>query len=57
MDHGSRVDRDCRGAAYVQNLALIGLLGLPIALAIASLGLPLLRFFRYAQLSLVAPLP
>jgi hypothetical protein len=57
MRHHPGLARHRAGAAYIQNLALIGLLALPVAIVLVSLGPPLLQFFRYAQLSLVAPLP
>jgi hypothetical protein len=36
---------------------LVGAVGIAVAAATAWLGLPLLRFFRYAQLILSAPIP
>lgn len=49
--------RDRRGALLAQHLVLVVLFALPVAAATAYLGYPLLRHFRQAQLSLVAPFP
>jgi len=48
---------DTRGSAYIEYLVLVGAVGIVGAAAIAWLGLPLLRLFRYAQLILSAPVP
>ena len=41
----------------VEFLLLIVVFALPVSLAFLSLGMPLLRMFRYAQMSMVGPFP
>lgn len=49
--------RDSRGSAYVEYLTLLAVVTLAGAAAIAALGLPLLRLFRYAELLIALPIP
>jgi Flp pilus assembly pilin Flp len=49
--------RDRQGAAYVEYLALLTLVTLIGAAAVAALGLPLLRMFRFAEMIIVLPIP
>lgn len=53
----SVVDECQRGAIMIEYVFVIALFTFPVCAAFASLGIPLLRFFRYAQLSLVGPFP
>jgi len=52
-----RIARNARGSLLVEYAILVGLFGLVVAAAIAALGLPLLRFYRYAQLVVSGPVP
>jgi Flp pilus assembly pilin Flp len=45
------------GAAYVEYLSLLTLVTLVGAGAVAALGLPLLRMFRFAEVILLLPSP
>ncbi len=45
------------GAIMVEYVFVVALFTFPVCLAFFSLGIPLLRFFRYAQLALVGPFP
>lgn len=49
--------RGAAGAITVEYVFLIALFTFPVSFGFIALGLPLLRFFRYAQLSLVGPFP
>ena len=51
------VVRDTRGAAYVEYLALLTLVTLVGAGAVAALGIPLLRLYRFAEVILLLPAP
>jgi Flp pilus assembly pilin Flp len=51
------VIRDQRGAAYVEYLALLTLVTLVGAGAVAALGIPLLRLYRFAEVILLLPAP
>jgi len=45
------------GAITVEIVFLNAFFALPVGAAFAFLGIPLLRWFRYEQLSLVGPFP
>jgi hypothetical protein len=49
--------RNVSGAAYVEYLALLTLVTLVGAGAVAALGLPLLRLYRFAEVILLLPAP
>jgi Flp pilus assembly pilin Flp len=51
------VVRNERGAAYVEYLALLTLVTLVGAGAVAALGIPLLRLYRFAEVILLLPSP
>jgi Flp pilus assembly pilin Flp len=51
------VVRDRRGAAYVEYLALLTLVTLVGAGAVAALGIPLLRLYRFAEVIILLPAP
>jgi pilus assembly protein CpaF len=46
-----------RGSITVEFVFLTALFALPVSAAFVAIGEPLLQFFRYAQLSMVAPFP
>ena len=46
-----------RGAIMVEFVLLTAAVAIPVAVAFVSLGIPLLRYLRYAQMALVGPLP
>ena len=46
-----------RGVIVVEFVLMTAAVAIPVALAFVSLGIPLLRYLRYAQLALVGPLP
>lgn len=48
---------DKKGAAYVEYLALLTLVTLVGAGAVAALGIPLLRLYRFAEVILLLPAP
>lgn len=48
---------DQRGDLFVEYLVLIGLVALPLSMAVLKVGFPLLRLSRYAQASLAGPFP
>ena len=48
---------DRRGAVYLEYVALLTMVTLLAAAAVAALGIPLLRLFRFAELVLASPLP
>ena len=49
--------REERGVIMVEFVLLTAAIAIPVAVAFVSLGMPLLRYFRYAQMALVGPLP
>jgi hypothetical protein len=49
--------RQDRGVIMVEFVLLTAAIAIPVAIAFVSLGIPLLRYFRYAQMALVGPLP
>jgi Flp pilus assembly pilin Flp len=51
------IARDASGAAYVEYLTLLAVVAVVGGTAIAGLGLPLLRLFRYAEMLIVLPIP
>jgi hypothetical protein len=53
----SDLGRDVCGVIYVEYLILLCLVTLIGAGAVAALGLPLLRLFRYAEMLLLLPVP
>lgn len=60
--HGNGMERrrlagDTRGVAYVEYVTLLVLVTLTGAVAVFSVGLPLLQTFRYAQAVLAMPIP
>lgn len=52
-----RLTGDTRGVAYVEYVTLLVLVTLTGAVAVFSVGLPLLQTFRYAQAVLAMPIP
>ena len=48
---------DSQGAVFVEYVALLLLVTISGAAAVLSLGVPLLRLYRYAQMILVLPFP
>ncbi len=49
---------DCTsGVAYVEYVVLLGLVTVIGAVAVYSIGAPLLQTFRYAQLLIALPIP
>lgn len=53
---GDLID-DVGGAVYVEYVALLTLVTLIGAGAVAALGLPLLRMFRFAEIVIALPVP
>jgi Flp pilus assembly pilin Flp len=49
--------RDERGVVFVEYVTLLTVVTLAGAAAVFSLGVPLLRLFRYAELLIVLPIP
>ena len=49
--------RETRGVAYVEYVTLLLLVTIGGAVAIFSLGVPLLQTFRYAQVVIAMPIP
>jgi hypothetical protein len=45
------------GAIMVEYVFVIALFTFPVCMGFFALGIPLLRYFRYAQLALVGPFP
>jgi len=54
---GKNLWTDKRGDLFVEYLVLIGLVALPLSVAVVKVGPSLLRLHRYAQLSLAGPFP
>lgn len=52
-----RLVTDTRGVAYVEYVTLLALVTVIGAVAVFSVGLPLLSTFRYAQAILALPIP
>lgn len=48
---------DERGAVYVEYVTLLVLVSIGMAVATLSLGLPLWKLYKYAQMILAAPFP
>ena len=46
-----------RGDVFIEYILLIALFAIPVGAACLSLGFPLLRLARYAQLALAGPFP
>lgn len=51
LDLAQRTD----GSTYVEYLVVVGMLALIAAAAVLALGIPLLRFYRFSELVLTAP--
>lgn len=49
--------RDTRGAVMAEYIVITALVGLVVAAAAASIGVPLVHNFRFAQTFLVLPFP
>lgn len=49
--------RASRGAIVAEFVIMTAAVAIPVAVAFVSLGIPLLRYLRYAQMALVGPLP
>ena len=45
------------GSTFVEYLVLMAFVSFTVAAAMAALGIPLLRYFHYAQFVLSAPIP
>ena len=52
-----RLVTETRGVAYVEYVTLLALVTVIGAVAVLSVGLPLLQTFRYAQAILAMPVP
>jgi hypothetical protein len=50
-----KLSRCQRGVLLVEYLVLTGVVGILAAASMYALGLPLLRFFRFAQFVLLSP--
>ncbi len=56
MDERSKaLGAAAEGSLFVEYTVLVGFVGLVVAVAIASLGFPLLRLYRFVQLVVEAP--
>ncbi len=53
----SGLTRNDRGAVFVEYITVLCLVTLVGAAAVAALGLPLLRLFRYVQAVILLPIP
>jgi Flp pilus assembly pilin Flp len=51
------IARDTNGAVFVEYLTLLAVVTVVGGTAIAGLGLPLLRLYRYAEMLIVLPIP
>jgi Flp pilus assembly pilin Flp len=47
--------RDQRGSTFVEYVIAVGLLALVAAAGVLALGVPLLRFYRFTEMVLTAP--
>ena len=47
--------RDQRGSTFVEYVIAMGLLALVAAAGVLALGVPLLRFYRFTEMVLTAP--
>ena len=45
------------GAAYVEYVTLVIVIGILVATALLAVGVPLLRSYRFAQVIIAAPIP
>ena len=52
-----RLLRETEGAIFVEYTTLLVLVTLGAAAATVSLGLPLLRYYRYVQMIIAVPFP
>jgi hypothetical protein len=57
QEHRPTRQQGQRGVIMVEFVLLTAAIAIPVAVAFVSLGMPLLRYFRYAQMALVGPLP
>ena len=46
---------DQRGSTFVEYLVVVGLLALVAVAGVLALGIPLLRFYRFTEMVLTAP--
>ncbi len=46
---------DQKGSTFVEYVIVVGLLALVAAVGVLALGIPLLRFYRFTEMILTAP--
>jgi len=51
------LDTDERGAVFAEYVAVLFLVSLVMAIAVASLGVPLFNLYRYTDLIIRLPIP
>jgi len=49
--------RSDSGSTFVEYVVLVGFVGIVVAAAMAAVGVPLLKYFRFVQFVISAPIP